>query len=184
MDEQDDVFVETDGDEELGGSEEELEATEGRAEAKLAKLRKEIEQLRKEKQENQDGWQRSKADYVNALRRFEEEKKSAVEVGTVKAAEAFLPVLDSLERAKASGELPDGFAAIVKQLESAAKSLGLTQFAAVGDHFDPMLHEALGQDTTDDQEQDDVITAVLECGWKLGDRVLRPAKVRVAHFES
>ena len=179
----DDVIIESDGEEEIGGSEEELEATEARADAKVIKLRKELDQTRKEKQENLDGWQRAKADYVNALKRFEEEKKNAVELGTLKAAGAFLPVIDSLERAKAAGDIPEGFAGILKQLEGAVLKLGLSQFGAVGETFDPSLHEALGQDPTDDPEQDDMITAILEPGWRTFDHVIRPAKVRVSHFE-
>lgn len=182
MDE-DDVIFDTNSDEELGDSEEEIEANESRADTKIQKLRKELEQIKKEKQENLDGWQRAKADYVNALRRFEEEKKTASEAGKRKAIDAFLPVMDSLERAKAHGELPEQFVGIVKQLESAATSLGLTQFGSVGEHFDPALYEALGQDSAQTAEEDDLITVVLEQGWRLGDTIIRPAKVRVAHFE-
>ncbi len=190
MDEQDDskeLFIEED-DTAMGDSEEDIEALEGRAETKISKLRSELAQAKKEKQENLDGWQRSKADYVNALKRFEEEKKAAVNLGTFKAAGAFLSVVDSLERAKATAgvdqTLPEGFAGILKQLEDAVAKLGLSQFGKVGEKFDPMLHEALGQDPTNDASQDDVITVVLELGWKSGEYVLRPAKVRVAHFES
>jgi molecular chaperone GrpE len=178
----DDVLIEEDGDEEIGGSEEELEATEARADTKVTKLRQELEQTRKEKQDNLDGWQRAKADYVNALRRFEEEKRDAVDIGTFKAASAFLPVIDSLERAKAAGEIPEGFAGILKQLEGAVLKLGLSQFGTIGEKFDPMMHEALGQDPTDDADKDDEVTAILEPGWKTVDHVIRPAKVRVAHF--
>ncbi len=178
-----DVLIEPDGDEETGGSEEELEAVEGRADAKVTKLRKELEQVRKEKQENLDGWQRAKADYVNALKRFEEEKRTALDIGTYKAAGAFLPVIDSLERAQALGELPEGFAGILKQLEGAVLKLGLSQFGKVGEKFDPSMHEALGQDPTDNPDEDDNVTAILEPGWRTLEQVIRPAKVRVAHFE-
>jgi molecular chaperone GrpE len=184
MNEDEDVTIESEDEDSEGGSEEELEASESRAETKIAKLRKELEHVKKEKQENQDGWQRSKADYVNAIRRFEEEKKNAVDVGKTKAALAFIPAMDSLERAKAHGEIPGEFAGIIKQLEHAAKSVGLEQFGEKGEHFNPMLHEALGQDPTNSKDEDDVITQVLETGWKLGDLIVRPAKVRVAYFES
>jgi molecular chaperone GrpE len=185
--EDNDIEVAQDGSEEPGGdfagSEEDLEATELRLDTKLVKVRKELEQARKEKQENLDGWQRAKADYVNALKRFEEEKKFALSLGTLKAAVAFLPVIDSLERAKASSELPEGFEGIVKQLEGAIAKLGIEPFGAVGEKFDPMLHEALGQDPAESAEDDDHITAILESGWKMGEQVVRPAKVRVSHFE-
>ena len=176
----DDVIIEDESEDSEGGSEEELEATEARADSKINKLRKELEQTKKEKQENQDGWQRAKADYVNALKRFEDEKRSAVELGTLKAAMAFLPVIDSLERAKSAGELPEGFAGILKQLEAAASKLGLEQFGEIGESFDPMHHEALGQDQTEDAGEDEKVTAILESGWKLGDYIVRPAKVRVS----
>jgi molecular chaperone GrpE len=184
MNDEDDVTIDQDGlePENFAGSEDDLEANESRSETKLAKLRKELEQARKEKQENLDGWQRAKADYVNALKRFEEEKKAAVELGTLKAAIAFLPAIDSLERASQTSELPEGFAGIVKQLEGAVSKLGLAQFGVIGDAFDPMLHEALGQDEAKSESEDDKITAILENGWMIGDKVIRPAKVRVAHF--
>lgn len=163
-------------------SESEIEAEEGRADSKVKKLREELAEAKKEKQENLDGWQRAKADYVNALKRFEDEKKGAQARGAEKVVEALLPAYDALERAKEHGEVPAGFQAIAKQLETAFASIGLEAVGKVGDAFDPSLHEAYGQDATDSQETDDTITAILEQGYKLGDRVVRPAKVRVAHF--
>lgn len=151
---------------------------------KVKKLKKEIETLRAEKQENMDGWQRSKADYVNALRRFEDEKKGAKDAGIEKAVEALLPAFDAIERAKAHGEVPPGFEAIVRQLESAFAALGLEPVGAIGDAFDPMLHEALGQDAVETDALDDTVTTVLETGWKRGERVIRPAKVKVGRVGS
>ncbi|HYD93525.1 MAG TPA: nucleotide exchange factor GrpE [Candidatus Paceibacterota bacterium] len=169
----DDVVIESDGSEELGTD----------VKDKSAKLKADIEQLRKEKQEYLDGWQRAKADYVNALKRFEEEKKGALELGKILSVQSFLPAMDSLDRAEAAGEIPEAFQGIAKQLHTAAKELGLEKFGAAGDTFDPALHEALGQDPTDDKNKDDTITVVLEPGWKSKELVVRPAKVRVAHFE-
>ncbi len=187
MNTDDDVHLESDGHEEPGGSEDDLEATESRAETKISKLKKELDQVKKEKSENLDGWQRAKADYVNALKRFEEEKKSALQLGTLKAASAFLPAIDSMARAaesaKNAGGLPEGFEGILKQLESAAKSLGLEQFGAPGEAFIPMLHEALSQMPTDDKSKDETIIAVLEPGWKVEGYVIRPAKVTVAQYK-
>jgi len=162
---------------------EDPEATEG-FEAKVAKMREELSSCRKEKQEYMDGWQRAKADYVNALKRFEGDTKSARQSGVVKAVETLLPAFDALERSKEHGEIPEGFLAIARQLESAFAALGLTAIGDVGEHFDPALHEALGQDVVESAETDDTITAVLEKGWKIGDSIIRPAKVRVAHFAS
>ena len=180
---EDDVIIEP----ELGKSDfpndgVEPEMMEDQPEAKIAKMREELGACRKEKQEYMDGWQRAKADYVNLLKRFESESKSAKTAGVVKAVETLLPAFDALERSKEHGELPEGFTAIARQLESAFAALGLEAMGEVGEHFDPSLHEALGQDPTDSAEKDDTITGVLEKGWRVGETVIRPAKVRVAHF--
>jgi molecular chaperone GrpE len=179
----DDVVIERDGREEDGMSEEELEATETRANSKVQKVKKELEACKKEKQEYLDGWQRAKADYVNALKRFEDEKKVAREQGIVQAMKALMPAYDALERAKGSGELPEGFAGIAKQLENAFASFGLTTLGKPGEAFDPTKHEALGTDATNDRKKDDTVSAVLEQGYAINDSVLRPARVRVFQFE-
>jgi len=181
--EQDDITVEKDGTEEAG-NEEELEEQEARAETRIGKLRKELEQCQKDRQEYLDGWQRSKADYVNALKRFDKERELAMTAGTRAAAMAFLPALDSLERALAAGDAPEGWGGIAKQLENVTSSLGLIRFGESGESFDPALHEALGQDPAGSSGEDGTVTTVLERGWKLNGNVIRPAKVRVAHVES
>lgn len=175
----DDVVFERDEREEDGGSEEELEAAESRADSKLKKLKKELEAVKKEKQEYLDGWQRAKADYVNALKRFDEEKKGAAEQAMLKAVKMLLPAYDALERAKAAGELPEGFSGIAKQLESAFAGFGVKPIGEAGEPFDPAKHEALGTDEASDAKQDDTVSAVLEQGYAIGDSVIRPARVRV-----
>jgi molecular chaperone GrpE len=152
------------------------------ADAKVKKLRAELEAARKDKQEYMDGWQRAKADYVNLLKRNESDTKTAEGKGKIKAVETLLPAFDALERAREHGEVPAGFLAIAKQLESAFSSLGLEEVGKVGEKFDPTYHEALGQDAAESAETDDTITAVLEKGWKVGENIIRPAKVRVGHF--
>jgi len=164
------------------------EQVEEQAEGKVAKLRSELAETRKEKQEYMDGWQRAKADYVNALKRFEEEKKLERKRGIVQAAEVLLPTFDALERARAVqslalNKIPEGFEAIARQLESSFASLGLEPVGEVGEVFDPALHEALGIDAAQSVEEDNTVNAVLEKGWKIGEVLVRPAKVRVAHFE-
>ena len=175
MDEQEDIDIAPD--------EEASPAFGGSPEAKVAKMREEIMGLRKEKQEYMDGWQRAKADYVNALKRFDQERVHERVRGVVKAVELLLPAFDSLERAKELGEVPKSFAGIARQLEGAFTTLGLTPVGSVGEVFDPALHEALGTDAAESEAQDDTVSAVLERGWRLGEALVRPAKVRVAHFE-
>ena len=183
MDDEQDVKIES---EDLGGGTgdpEFIEGQEATAESKVKKLRDDVEQLRKEKQEYLDGWQRAKADYVNALKRFDEEMKAANVGGVIKAVEALLPAYDALERAKEHGEVPEGFTGIVRQIEVGFKTLGVESVGQIGEKFNPALHESLGQDPAESADMDDTVTAVLEKGWKIGDMTIRPAKVRVAHFE-
>ena len=178
MNEEDDVKIESEH-----GDEERVEDPE-LVEGKMRKLRDELKVCRKEKQEYMDGWQRAKADYVNALKRFETDSKTSELRGKVRAVETLLPAFDALERAKEHGDVPEGFMGIAKQLEGAFASLGLEEVGKVGEKFDPAIHEALGQDTTDTLENDDTVTVVLEKGWRIGDDIIRPAKVRVGHFNS
>src|SRR3989344_6255435 len=88
--EKDDVTIEP----EAGGGG--LESVEGQEE-KIAKMREELSACRKEKQEDMDGWQRAKADYVNALKRFEQDLRSAEIIGKIQAVETLLPAFDALE---------------------------------------------------------------------------------------
>ena len=155
---------------------------EERAEGKIAKMREELSACRKDKQEYMDGWQRAKADYVNLLKRIETDTKTAEGKGKVKAVETLLPAFDALERAKEHGEIPEGFLAIAKQIEGAFAALGLEEIGEIGEAFDPTVHDALGQDAVKDIETDHTVTAVLEKGWKVGDSIIRPAKVRVGHY--
>ncbi len=156
----------------------------GDAEKKVAKLKADLAAALEEKQANLDGWQRAKADYVNLLKRGEDAAKAAELKGKLKAVETLLPAFDALERAKEHGEVPEGFVGIAKQLESAFASLGLEAVGEVGEEFNPALHEAFGQDKTEKPEEDGKITAVLEKGWKIGDQVIRAAKVRVGQHGS
>lgn len=168
MDEHDDIKIES-------------EEADVSSEKKVAKLREELSVCRKEKQEYMDGWQRAKADYVNALKRFEEGTHTSELKGKVKAVETLLPAFDALERAKEHGDIPEGFMAIAKQIESAFASLGLEEVGEIGEVFDPAIHEAFAQDETEDAEKDGMVTSILEKGWRVNGTVIRPAKVRVGH---
>lgn len=149
---------------------------------KFVRIREDLIKCRKEKQEYMDGWQRAKADYVNLLKRIETDIKTSELRSRIKAVEFFLPVFDALERAREHGEIPDGFQAIAKQLEGAFASLGLEEISAKGEIFNPNIHDAIGQDIVEKAEMDNIVTAVLEKGWKIGEEIIRPAKVRVAQF--
>ncbi len=161
------------------GEEFDDESAGGQASAKVAKLKAELARTKEEKQEYLDGWQRAKADYVNVLKRIDDEKASSFTKGVMTAAGPLIEALDTVAHAQAQGHVPADFEPVVKQLHKAVETLGLTSYGLVGEAFDPVLHEGLGQDPVTKAEQDHTITAVLQPGWRYKDTVLRPAKVRV-----
>jgi molecular chaperone GrpE len=90
-----------------------------------------------------------------------------------------LPVLDDIGRAREHGELSGGFKSVAESLESAVTKLGLVTYAEKGDEFDPMIHEALLHSYSDEVSAPTCVQ-VLQPGYKIGDRILRPARVAVA----
>jgi len=101
------------------------------------------------------------------------------EQATAAALSALLPVLDDLDRARQHGELTGGFKAVAESLERTIAGLGLERFGAAGEEFDPRVHEAL---LSDYSAEVSVTTAasILQPGYRIGDRIVRPARVAVA----
>ncbi len=92
---------------------------------------------------------------------------------------ALLPILDDIGRAREHEELAGGFKSVAESLESAAAKLGLTSYGESGDPFDPNLHEALMHSYSADVTEPTCVM-ILQPGYKIGDRILRPARVAVA----
>jgi len=90
-----------------------------------------------------------------------------------------LPVLDDIGRAREHGELTGGFKSVAESLESAAIKLGLASYGEPGEPFDPKLHEALMHSYSSDVTEPTAVQ-ILQPGYKVGDRILRPARVAVA----
>jgi molecular chaperone GrpE len=120
------------------------------------------------------------AEYANYRRRVERERVVERERAVGDAARAILPVLDDLDRAEAHGDLADGgtFATIAQKLRGAAGRLGLTPFGVSGQLFDPREHDAIFQRENPAVEKA-TVSDVVERGYRVGDTVLRPAKVVV-----
>lgn len=148
------------------------------------------EQLSKtlvEKSTVQDQLQRLMAEFDNYRRRAEREKAEAMERGRQAVLLATLEVLDNLERALATGRAEGGTLAdflagvelIQRQVVDSLSSFGVKPVPAVGEIFDPTVHEAIATDETDEYKPNTVL-AELKRGYTLGDRLLRPAMVRVA----
>lgn len=126
------------------------------------------------------------ADFDNFRKRTAREQSDRVRYAAESAARALLPVLDNLRRAVDAAppgtaeELLDGLRHTVRQFEDALASVGVTPIEAVGERFDPALHEAVMGEESADVDVDTVV-AELQRGYRIADRVLRPTMVRVAH---
>jgi len=123
--------------------------------------------------------QRLQAEFVNYKARVERDRDVSRNAAIAEVLRSLLPALDDLTRAEAHGDL-DGspFAAVVAKLRAAGDKFGLKTFAANGDKFDPELHDALVQTPSADVTEN-VVADVVESGYMVGDRLLRPAKVAV-----
>lgn len=135
------------------------------------------------KQEYLDAVQRERADFTNFRRRIEAEKSQMWEQASGETIKKLLPVLDDLERALANrptGDTwTDGIEMIYRKFKSILEKEGITTIEALGQPFDPNLHEAIMQEESQSHQSGTVI-AVLQQGYLHGERVLRPAMVKVA----
>lgn len=124
--------------------------------------------------------QRLQADFVNYKARVERDRGLERQLAVAETLRAFLPALDDLDRAQAHGDLQDGtpMAAIAQKLRAAGEKLGLVAFGEKGDKFDPELHEALVKNVSSEATEP-TVADVIERGYKLGERLIRPAKVAV-----
>lgn len=122
---------------------------------------------------------RVQAEYTNYRRRVERDRVVVREQAIAGALTELLPVLDDIGRARDHGELTGGFAKVAESLEAALTKLGLNPFGQKGDPFDPVIHEALMHSYSPDVTEPTAIE-VLQPGYRMGDRVLRPARVAVA----
>jgi len=122
--------------------------------------------------------QRLQAEYANYRKRADRERQSAGEVATGRVLAELLPVLDDLDRARQHGDLTGPLKAVADKLDDVLTKLGLEPFGAVGDPFDPSLHEAVMHDESDEVTQP-TSTTVMRPGYKYRDRLLRAAMVGV-----
>jgi molecular chaperone GrpE len=123
--------------------------------------------------------QRLQAEFVNYKNRVERDRDVARNSAIAEVIRAYLPALDDLTRAENHGDLEGSpFAAVVTKLRNAGDKFGLKTFGAKGDKFDPEIHNALVQTPSADVTET-VVADVVEPGFMLGDRLLRPAMVAV-----
>lgn len=133
-----------------------------------------------------DGWQRSRAEFANYKKRVDRETEDARARITAEITTRYLPILDDLQRALKDKPLEgdgahwaEGIELIYRKLGALLEVEGIELIPASGERFDPLVHEAL---TLEDSEQhnEGMVIEVIQQGYRLGDRILRPALVRVA----
>ena len=142
-------------------------------------LAEEVEKLRAQVAERTEDLQRLQAEYSNYRKRVERDRAAVREQATAAVLTELLPVLDDIGRARDHGELTGGFAKVSEALEATLSKLGLSPFGAKGDPFDPMIHEALMHSYSAEVTEPTCVE-ILQPGYRMGDRVLRPARVAVA----
>lgn len=152
------------------------------SQAEFEKLQADYEQLKKERDGLIDRQARLQAEFENARKRAEKEKADFRDYATGSVVEQFLPVLDNFELAlKSTGtmeQLRGGVELIVKQMEEILRGLQVQPVATVGEEFDPRHHEAMGSVERDDLPDQHVAEEVRR-GYRLREKLLRPALVRV-----
>ena len=152
-----------------------------------AKFQSQIDGLLAEKSALYDKLLRGQAEFENYRKRTERERAELYQHGRDDVLLQFLPVVDNFERALSSLETSEGDAEalrhgvelIHKQFKDALSKFGLEAVEAVGQTFDPHVHEAVTTEATDKHKENTVIQE-FQRGYKIGDRLLRPAKVKVA----
>jgi molecular chaperone GrpE len=136
--------------------------------------------------DNLDGWQRAQAEFANYKKRLARDQEQLTAEVRGRVIKRYLEIVDDLERALkstpqegAGAEWAQGVEIIYKKLIAYLESEGLTRMHPLGEHFDPNLHEAVTQEESPEHESGTIIE-VLRPGYLFGERVLRPASVKVA----
>ena len=167
------------------------ESTGGPEKAELIATRSELKRIEAENAELKNSLARRQADFENYRKRVERERTETYNRVVADVAAKLLPVVDNLKRAldaEASVEAAEsdefrhflsGVDLISKQLAGVLEALGVKPIAAVGEQFDPHIHEAVVTEPTDDYEPDTVMQELV-AGYRLGDKLIRPALVKVA----
>jgi len=139
-----------------------------------------------EAEDYKDRWMRSQAEFANARKRMEKQRIDAYSNATANVIDKLLPIVDDFERAMEN--LPpeiqshswlEGIQLVQRKLLATLDTFNVTSIDAVGQPFDPNLHEAITQEMTDAYESG-MVCRVLQTGYKIGDRVIRPSLVVVA----
>ncbi len=148
----------------------------------IKKLRAKLKEAEGKAKEYLESWQRAQADFVNMRKRDEEAKSNFMKFAASEIAEDLLPVLDGLTMAVAHGD--KGIEQIYNLMMKTLKGHGLEEFSPLGETFDPAKHEAVSMREAKSKGEDHKVLDVLQKGYILQDKIIRPAKVVVGEFNS
>ena len=158
------------------------------SEEELEKLRSELDEAVKKSNEYLEGWQRERAEFFNYKKRMEREQSLGGQNAVGNAIRRYLDIADDLARALKNNNRPsdgdgaiwaEGIDLIYRKMLSAFEADGVKMMDTDGKYFDPSMHEAISNEDSPNHESGQIIE-VIQPGYILGDRVLRPARVRVA----
>lgn len=157
----------------------------------VGKLREDLKIAQKEKEEYLTGWQRAKADYVNLQKEMDQVRANTSLLTKEKIVESLLPSIDSFDMAMSNKEAWEkvdqgwrtGVEYIYQQIITGLSNAGVEIIDKVGISFDPNMHESIESILTDDQSKDHTIEKVIQAGYKIGDRVIRPARVNIFQYK-
>ena len=145
-----------------------------------------LETTKAEAAKNLDGWQRALADLANARKRFDKQSKMAYTNATVEVVSKLLPIIDDLDRAIvnvpadiAENNWFDGLNGVLRKFNGILESINAERIATIGESFDPNWHDAIMREDSDEHASGTIILE-LQAGYRIGERVVRPALVVVA----
>lgn len=153
----------------------------------LKKLREKLKEAVAEKQKYLENWQRDKAEFINARRRDEESKGEYLKFAEAKIIEELLPVLDSFDAALHHGKNQEnvpkdwlsGLESVYQQFRKVLDKYDVISFGEIGESFDPNFHHSIAGVPKKDGDKDHTLAEVLQKGYKMRDRVIRPALVKI-----
>ncbi|HEY0716912.1 MAG TPA: nucleotide exchange factor GrpE [Streptosporangiaceae bacterium] len=140
---------------------------------------KEMDTLKEQLAERTADLQRLQAEYANYRKRVDRDRGAMRELALANVLTEMLPALDAISQARQHDELSGGFKSVAETIESAVSKLGLVTYGEPGELFDPKVHEAVATSYSPDVT-DVTCTEIFQPGYKVGDRILRPARVVVA----
>ena len=165
--------------------------SEENAQAAIKKLRVQLKKALAEKQEYLTGWQKDKAEFVNARKRDQDSQKDFIKFSNENLLTELIPVLDSFSMAfgnKEAWEKVDknwrvGVEYISNQLKKVLEEHGVTELDPTGQKFDPMRDEAVEYMPVTDEKQDHAVVVVIQKGYSLNGKIIKAPRVKVGEFK-